>query len=399
MLKEKMNILIHMGDQYPNETPCAKRMRAFYDVFTAEGHTVKVLAPRISDEKHENVFYCPTPPLKKKTTIYRLLNSAGLAVTSFFVAMRTGKADVVITTSPPPLISFSGWAIARMKGAKLVYDVRDIWPDVALEMGSFSPDSIYCKCFRFIRDFMLKHSDLVTAVSPGKVDKLQNYCPTTPVVHIPNGLDEKFLDNQEFLETVKKYFADDVFTCVYVGNLGLAQGLRQLLDVAQKAKEDSIPARFILFGSGAEEKLLRDTAEAQGLDNVVFAGRLPNAEMYTILRHAQMSFVSLVNENLKDSVPTKMYEALGVGCPVLLAAVGDAADILNDCELGIAVRPNDSGALWHAFLKMYETYGNIASHKEHAQQVILEKHSRQKAALLLEKELYKLCNIEETVRG
>ncbi len=386
-----MNILIHMGDQYPNETPCAKRMRAFYDVLTAQGHTVKVLAPKVNDEKHENVFYCPAPPLKKKKTIYRLLNSAGLAITSFVISFRTGKADVIITTSPPPLISISGWAIARIKGAKLVYDVRDIWPDVALEMGSFSECSIYSKCFRFIRNFMLKHSDLVTAVSPGKVTKLRGYCPNTTVVHIPNGLDELFLQNEEHPETMKKYFDTNVFTCVYVGNLGLAQGLSQLLEVAEKAKNNHIEAHFLLFGSGAEEQLLRNSVKEKKLDNVFFPGRIPNAEMYTILRHAQISFVSLVNENLKDSVPTKMYEALGVGCPVLLAAVGDAVDILNDCELGMAVRPNDAEALWNAFLDMYENYAEIRKHREHAQEVILSKHSRQKAAIMLEKELIKLC--------
>ena len=71
------------------------------------------------------------------------------------------------------------------------------------------------------------------------------------------------------------------------------------------------------------------------MDKVFFPGRLPNVDMYTILKHSQMSFVSLVNDKLKDSVPTKMFEALGVGCPVLLAAAGDSANILNECGLGM----------------------------------------------------------------
>ena len=76
---------------------------------------------------------------------------------------------MIITTSPPPLVSIPGWIIAKCKGAKLVYDVRDIWPDVALEMGSFAEGSIYCKVFRAITRFMYKHSDWVTTVSPGKL--------------------------------------------------------------------------------------------------------------------------------------------------------------------------------------------------------------------------------------
>lgn len=75
----------------------------------------------------------------------------------------------------PPLVSIPGWIIAKCKGAKLVYDVRDIWPDVALEMGSFVEGSIYCKVFRAITRFMYKHSDWVTTVSPGKVEKIKSH--------------------------------------------------------------------------------------------------------------------------------------------------------------------------------------------------------------------------------
>ena len=85
--------------------------------------------------------------MRKKTTAMRMLNNMSFAVTSVFSAMKAGKADVVITTSPPPLVSISGWMIAKMKRAKLVYDVRDIWPEVALEMGSFGEESFFCKVF------------------------------------------------------------------------------------------------------------------------------------------------------------------------------------------------------------------------------------------------------------
>ena len=102
-----------------------------------------------------------------------------------------------------------------------------------------------------------------------------------------------------------------------------------------------------------------------------------------------MQICTLVNDKLKDSVPTKMFEALGVGCPVLLAAVGDAAAILQECKLGMVVRPNDEEALWKAFLKIYTNLPEILQHREQAQKIICSKYSRQKAALLMEKELEK----------
>lgn len=395
-----MNILIHMGDSYPDEGPAAKRMRSFSDVLAEKGHRVTVLAPRADtgDTAVPGVLYCPSIKMRKKTSLMRMLNQLSLAVSSFFVAFKAGKADVVITTSPPPLISISGWLIAKCKGAKLAYDIRDIWPDVAWEMGSFTPESLYSRVFAFIRNFMLKHADLVTAVSPGKVQKLQGYEPAAKVVWITNGLDEAFLKNQQMAEVVEKYQLQTGFNCVYIGNLGWAQGLMQLMQLAQRAKDENMDVRFLLFGRGVEEESLRRHAQEHDLSNVVFAGRLPNTQIYTVLKNAQMSFVSLVNANLKDSVPTKMFEALGVGCPVLLSAVGDAQQILDECGLGEAVSPNDSDSLWKAFQSMYKNLPDYVEKRQQAQNVILEKYSRQRAAELLEKELndlIKIKNVEE----
>jgi len=387
-----MNILIQMGDSYPDESPCAKRMRPFYDSFIAHGHKVTILAPLTNNSILEtpDVKYCSTIKLRKKTPFWRLLNSLSFAWSSFWKSLTLGKVDVVITTAPPPFMNISGWMISILKRAKLVYDVRDIWPDVALEMGSFAKDSFYCKVFASIRDFMLKHSDLTTAVSPGKVKKLQEYCPSAKVIEICNGLDEEFLKNTEDTDVISKYELNKGFICSYIGNLGLAQGLTQLLDIAFKAKEEKLNVRFLLFGSGAEEDLLKQRVAEQQLSNVLFPGRIPNKQIYTILRYSDISFISLVNENLKDSVPTKLYEALGVGSPVLLAACGDSADILNDCKLGISVKPNDSDALWSAFYSMYQTIDNIKTNRENARNIILQKHSRQKAAEQMEKNLVKL---------
>ena len=381
-----MRVLLHMGDPYPNESPAAKRIRSFYDVLTQHGHQVTVMAPDYREEKVEvaGTIFCPTVRIKKKTTLMRMLNQLSFAFSSVIYCGKVGKVDVVLTTSPPVLISMGGWLIAKIKRAKLVYDVRDIWPDVALEMGSFSEGSVFCKTFAFIRDFMLKHSDLVTAVSPGKVKKLKLYEPDTDVVFVTNGLDEKFLENTYYPETAAKYGLNSGFNCVYVGNLGWAQGLMQLMRLAERSKANGLDARFVLFGSGVEEESLRQYASERNLDNVMFAGRLPNADMFTVLKAAQLSFVSLLNEKLKDSVPTKMFEALGVGCPVLLSAAGDAANVLAECKLGIAVPPNHDDELWNAFMELYSNRDGYLQNRDHAHSVILTRYSRQGAAIILE---------------
>lgn len=384
-----MNVLIHMGDSYPDEGPNAKRMRTFYEALTEKGHKVSVIAPTYGEtfEEIPDVIYCKVPPLKSKSSWNRLMNQLGIGFTSIKAAEKVGRIDVVITTAPPALISPFGWLIAKRKHAKLVYDVRDIWPDVAWELGSFKPKSMYSRVFELVRNFMLKNSDLVTTVTKGKVEKLRGYTLKEKVVYIPNGLDERFLDNEIREDLVKKYRLKEKFSCVYFGNIGLAQGLKQLLYVAEKAKIEGLNVQFLLFGSGVEEKILKEYVAEKKLDNVFFPGKIPNRDMLTILTNASMSFISLKNSNLKDSVPTKMFEALGAGCPVLLAAAGDAAEILEESRLGYAVEPNNEKALWSAFNKMFFNLDEVLKNKDNARKLMDTEYSRQKAALKLEQVL------------
>ena len=182
-MNRTMNIIIHSDEYYPTAQACAYRMQVLTDAFVRAGNRVTVITS--ADNKRsgaadpaarpERILYSPAVRMKKKTTVMRLLNNLSFAFTSVFTAAKAGRADVVITTSPPALLGVSGWLIAKLKHAKLVYDVRDIWPDVALEMGSFEKDSLYCKLFTKVTGFMYKHADLITTVTPGKVVKLDGY--------------------------------------------------------------------------------------------------------------------------------------------------------------------------------------------------------------------------------
>lgn len=385
-------ILIHMGDPYLIDNPCTKRVRAFKEELKKQGFVVVIMAPDIKEvTKDPEVTYCFTIPLRKKNVFYRLANGISFAISSVCKLKKVGKIDVVITTAPPALISMAGWILAKVKHARLVYDVRDIWPDVALEMNEFTEKSVYCKAFRFIRDFMLKHADLVTAVSDGKVNKLKEYAPRKNIIAVPNGFDIHFLDNQLNPVLYKKIASQDKFVCVYTGNIGLAQGLTQLLYIAGKAKLNKLNASFWIYGKGTEEQELKEYVKKHQMDNVFFGGKLSNKDIYTVLKAADISFVPLVNEKLRDSIPTKIYEALGVGCPVLLVAEGDATAVLKEAGLGIVVKPNQLEKLWNAFLKLYSNRKQMEHLKDGAVKLMQNRYSIQHSAQILAGELKRVC--------
>jgi glycosyltransferase involved in cell wall biosynthesis len=382
-------------------------MKTFAEIFVEQGNEVVVVASSANKangnigEHQETILYSPTIRMKKKTTVMRMLNNLSFGLTSIFTAMKAGKVDVVITTSPPPLISISGWVIAKCKRAKLVYDVRDIWPDVALEMGSFTQDSIFCKVFKSITRFMYKHSDWVTTVSPGKVEKIKTYVSSmgSKVKLIANGFDESVTQNVFDEEIVKKYNLDAKFTCVYIGNIGLAQGLGTLLDIAAKTKHKEV--QFLFFGIGAEKDMLKQRAKEEGLDNVCFCGVIEHEKVFTILSAAKLSFISLKNSNMKDSIPTKIYESIGIGCPVLLVAEGDSCEIVKESGMGQCVSPDHTEKLPKIFDEMVENYDKYSTHRAEAKKLMKEKYSRQQIARNFEKELHELLNNTkyESARG
>lgn len=393
-----MKILLHTEEYLPTALACAIRMDVFASQLKALGHDVTVIAGSNNlasggkEHQRDGVIYAPTMKMRKKTTLMRLLSNLSFAASSVFCAMGAGKFDVVITTSPPPLISISGWLIAKLKGAKLVYDVRDIWPDVALEMGSFAEGSIYCRVFRWIADFMFRRADLVTTVSPGKVQRIRSKLEENAgdkVRLISNGYDLRNDLEATDAGAVEKYGLKDRFTCVYIGNVGLAQGLESLLEIAANTKHRDV--QFLIFGSGAQKDVLENKAKEMGLDQVRFCGNLPHEQVASVLTHAKISYIPLKNGNMKDSVPTKLYESLALGCPVLLAAVGDAADILAECGLGYSASPDHVEEIVAKFDEMADHYDSICRNRQAAMQIIREKHSRQSAVLELEKQLLVLC--------
>lgn len=387
---------------------CAKRMGVMVNELISRGYDVHVLASETSLDNARDEYdlpdylhLYPAYRMGKKTVINRLRNNLSEKNSSLKMAATLGRFDIVVVTSPPLLLSLSGITIARKAHARLIFDVRDIWPEVAYQMGSFSEGSVYGRVFRFIANRAYRMASLITTVSPGKVEKIKSLLPEAlsgKVRFASNGLDLSFLELEERPELIDRYQLDIDPPCVYVGNLGLAQGLSTLLEVAKRNPD----RRFLLFGSGAEETLLRNRIDGDNLSNVSLCGRVDDRGVYTLLKHALCAYVSLKNSKMVDSIPTKLYEALGCGCPVLLAAAGDSVEVLEECALGVSAPPEDVNAIAEAFEKVCAREWTVAE-RSRAINIIRSRHSRQAAAVefskLVEELLFETEHVAEQSSG
>lgn len=380
-----MRILVLTDRYVPSRAACAVRMGVLVSVLREANHDVTVLA---SDESlsegrqttinRDDICYFHTSPLGDKSALRRLQNGLRSYLSAVAVAHKLPKFDLILCTSPPLLLVLAALRIARRGDMPLILDVRDIWPEIAYEMGSFTRTSVYGRVFERISALAYRRAELVTTVSPGKIEKLlekPDLVGSNKVRLVQNGLDLGFLDQQESPEVLARYNVRSKKTCVYAGNMGLAQGLDVVLGTAKLYPD----VQFLLCGDGADkEQLLLEVQNAK-LKNVVFTGILTSQEIYSLLKHATLAFVPLVSSRLRDSVPTKLFEALGCGCPVLLCAQGDAAEIVERSGLGVVVSPEDKEAVHRAFgqLVAYEWDDAI---RKRAVALIRTDYSRQDAA-------------------
>lgn len=391
-----MKVVFHSHEFNINEGgPCTKRIDSLASYLSNNGYEVFVLTGKHNKKNELNninrnykIIYSPILALGKKKTIYRFIEHASLAFFSFFVGLfKLRNIDYVVTTSPPPLISFTGFLLAKFKKAKLIYDVRDIWPDVAVEMGSLTPKSIYYKVFKFIASFMYGHSDYITTVSPGKVDKIKSYVnKKEKVKYIPNGYDDNFTSFKIDKDIIKEYNLDKKFTVVYIGNVGLAQNLDAMINLANKCKKDK-NIQFLIFGDGAYKDKLSVKIEEIKLSNIKIAGKIQYEKVYTVLKHSKVSFISLKNDNMTDSIPTKIFDALGAGCPILLFAKGDSCKIIDDMEFGEYTSAEDE--LFDKFMYMIENYDKYEKKKKKVVESVKQKYSRKMIASKFESEVLK----------
>ncbi|MCI8547850.1 MAG: glycosyltransferase family 4 protein [Bacilli bacterium] len=391
---KNMNILFHAHEFNIKEGgPCTKRIDSLARYLSEKGHKVTIITSSHNKKtegkiaRNYKVIYSYSTKKIKKSTIHRLLNNVLFGITSFFkILVVSSKFDIVVTTSPPPLISIFGFWIAKIKHAKLVYDVRDIWPDVAIEMESFKKGSIYDKVFSFIAKFMYKHSDIITTVTPGKVAKIRKYVKgkeKEKVKYIPNGFDDNLIKFPIDMELVKKYDFENIFSIVYIGNIGLAQNLEALIQLAKEYQENE-KIHFFIFGEGANRKSIENKIKELNLNNISVEGRVDYSNVLTILTYAKISFISLKNTNMVDSIPTKIFDAIGVGCPVILMARGDSCEILRNSELGESAENIEQ--LKVKFKYMLEHYKKYEEKREKAITYVKEEFSRKKIAQIFEEE-------------
>jgi glycosyltransferase involved in cell wall biosynthesis len=262
---------------------------------------------------------------------------------------RLPRLDVLITESPPLPLGISGFVLSRLKHARWVFNVSDLWPESAVVLGVLGSGPLTRLAYR-LEAFCYRHSWRVSYQSRQIRESIVQRFPEVRTLPFFNGVDtERFNPDRRSDDVRRDLSSGTGSVALYAGLHGIAQGLDQLLAAADKLGDEDL--RLVLVGDGPEKPALVEQARARDLGNVAFLGPQPREAMPALLASADIAIVSL-KRHIPGAVPSKLYEAMASGLPVVLVADGEPGEIVRSARSGIVVTPGDVDGLAKALRRL-----------------------------------------------
>ncbi|HEU4480282.1 MAG TPA: glycosyltransferase family 4 protein [Actinomycetota bacterium] len=368
-----MRILVVTPHFAPDVAPTGAVVTRIVEELAARGHHIEVVTAlpwyrlhRLEEGyegklvRHEDTTWGritrvhPFPTADKRNLFRRAAAFAGFSAIAGVVGSRGGDVDVVLAVSPPLTLGLDGWAIARRRGARFVFNIQDVYPDVAIELGMLQ-QPVLVKMARALERFCYERADAVTVLSEDLRTNLSDRVKDPGKIRvIPNFVDTAAIRPLERENSYRREFGlEGKRVVMYAGNVGLSQSLDLVIHAASAlAYEDDVV--FVINGDGAARADLQRSA--RGLGNVVFVDPQPAERLPEVLAAGDIHIVPLRKGLARSSVPSKTYSVMAAGRP-LLASIDPGSEVTRLLEAsgaGMAVGPEDPEAFTKALTRRLE---------------------------------------------
>ncbi|WP_419662632.1 glycosyl transferase, family I [Desulfosarcina variabilis str. Montpellier] len=290
-----------------------------------------------------------------KSFIWRVVSFLSFMITSIVAGLRAKDVDLVMGTSPPIFQAVSAWLLAKLKGKPFLLEIRDLWPEFAIDMGVLkNPSLIWLS--RKLESFLYQKANHLIVNSPAYKNYLiDKGIPPEKISLVPNGVDPNmFKPNEKGNGFRKRYQLDGKFVATYAGALGMANDIQTILGAADCLKNNS-DIHFLLVGDGKERQHLESRAKVMELNNVTFTGAQPKNSMANILASSDACLATLMNIPMfKTTYPNKVFDYMAAGRPTVLAIDGVIRDVIEAAQGGIFVPPNNPEELAEAVAMLHD---------------------------------------------
>jgi glycosyltransferase involved in cell wall biosynthesis len=359
-------LLIH---QYflEKDDPGGSRFNEMTRVWAENGHQVTVIGGMVhyatgkKREKHKgkfiakemyadgvSVYRCHVSEAYNTNFIGRLWAYFSFVFSSVVCGLFKARQryDVVVVTSPPLFVGITGYLLSRMKRIPLVFEIRDLWPESAIDTGVLTNKTIIRFAYWF-EAFIYRKAKLINTLTPAFRQKLieEKGVPAQKVVMIPNAAD--FSLSEQLLHTFDaEAFRREKgwtgrFVITYVGAHGVANHLIQLVDAADLLKETN--ALFLLIGDGMQKPMLQDEVRRRGLNNVQFVSSVPKQEVFKYILASDLgTSVLKKTDTFKTIYSNKTFDYMSCRKPILMVIDGVSRQLVEEARCGMYAEPEDA---------------------------------------------------------
>ena len=384
-----MKILVITQNYPPDLGAGAFRMKALVNELNSRGHKVTVLTgvPNRYDSiewksKNENAIERIVRikvPKQKGNLFLRGISYSIFFIKAFLKAIKLASdSDAIVATTPQLLVAYIGAIVSHKRKIPLILDVRDLWPDVMLDMNLTQDKSIVYKILKKIELYCYKHADRIVINSPAFFEPIKKLSGKEPIL-ITNGIDDELFELLSEADPIK--IEDQTrYIITYAGNVGIAQDLDVLIKLAKKFEKKYI---FRIIGDGsAKEKLMESVIENK-IRNIEFINPVPRKKLQQYYKETDAFFVHLKDIDMfKKTIPSKVFEYVATGKPVVYGLKGISRTIMEELQgKQFSFEPSNPNSLKIALTELFYT--------------LKENNYRNKKGIALLKEKYLRSRLSE----
>lgn len=309
------------------------------------------------DEPDVVVKRCHVSESYNKSFVGRIWGYFSFTVSSTIAGLPIRKPDVIICSSPSLTVGLTGWILSRLKRIPMVFEVRDLWPESAIETGVLT-NKWMIKLGYWLERFSYCKAAWINVLTPAFEEVLvtRKGVLREKVSMIPNAADLDIIKPGPRDNWVRgKYNLEDKFVVTYVGAHGLANALMQLIEAAKILKKRDKQVQIMLVGYGMEKPKLIEEAKARGLDNVTFVDPVPKAQIGDYINASDVCTAVLKKcDTFKTVYPNKVFDYMAAEKPIIIGIDGAARKLVEDASAGVFAEPENAQSFVEALMLLKE---------------------------------------------
>lgn len=390
-----MKILVISQYYHPEPGATSNRLKSFVDAMIKRGHEVTVicefpnhpsgmLAPgdrwrlfRVEDHGTHKIIRTFVLTSPQKSNIKRMLFYLSFSLSSFMAALFIKKHDLVFASSPPIFHVFTAMIIAGLKKSEFILDIRDIWPDIALEFDAVTNRHLL-KWGGYLERKLYNNARVILTTTKGQKRTVEIRGGSGKAIVSYNGSDDDILNWPGDIKKLRKSLGwENKIVVCYAGLIGLGQNLTGLLPEISRIDGNNIT--FVFIGNGPGEYVLKSDISKTGLKNIEIRQMMPRSDVIPLIYASDIMIVILRESSFFNStIPSKVFDYMAAGKPIITNVDGELREIVINNNAGLYFSLKEKGSFADAVQKLKDNFQLRNTMGSNGKKLVSEKFMRSK---------------------